>query len=84
MVEEDEDENSLLSSLPSDFKDEIEERFNESKPAPKNKRALIEDIKTAEYKINKEEEEDNKESDSSSNNDKRLIKKKEYYNTSIV
>jgi hypothetical protein len=42
--DEDEDEDNPLSSLPFDFKDEIEERFNESKPAPKSGRALIKDI----------------------------------------
>jgi hypothetical protein len=76
MIKEDENENSPLNSLSFDFKDEIEERFNESKSAPRNKRALIKGIKTAEYKTNKEEEEDNKESYSSSNKDKRLIKRR--------
>jgi hypothetical protein len=76
VVKEDEDEDSLLSSLSFDFKDEIEERFNEPKPAPKNRRALIEGIKIAEYKANKKEEEDNKESDSNFNKDKRLIKRR--------
>jgi phosphoenolpyruvate synthase/pyruvate phosphate dikinase len=74
--DEDEDEDSPLSSLFSDFKDEIEERFNEFKPAPRNGRALIKDIKTAEYKVNKKEEKDNKKSDSSFNKNKRLIKKR--------
>jgi phosphoenolpyruvate synthase/pyruvate phosphate dikinase len=74
--DEDEDENNFLSSLSSDFKNEIEERFNEFKPAPKNRRALIKSIKTAEYKTNKKEEENNKKSDSNFNKDKRLIKKR--------
>jgi hypothetical protein len=76
MIKEDEDEDSPLSSLPSDFKDEIEERFNEPEPAFKNRRALIKGIKTAEYKANKKEEENNKKSDSSFNKDKRLIKRR--------
>jgi hypothetical protein len=75
VIEEDEDEDSPLSSLLFDFKDEIEERFNEPKPALRNKRVLIENIKTAEYKADKEEE-DNKESDGGSNKNKRLIKKR--------
>jgi hypothetical protein len=65
-----------LNSLPSDFKDEIKERFNEFKPEPKNRRALIKGIKTAEYKVNKKEEENNKKSDSGSNKDKRLTKRR--------
>jgi hypothetical protein len=76
VVKEDEDEDSFLSSLPFDFKNEIEERFNESKPASKNRRALIKDIKTAEYKTNKKEEKNNKKSDSNSNKDKRLTRKR--------
>jgi Fe2+ transport system protein B len=74
--DEDEDEDSPLNSLPSDFKNEIEERFNELKPAPRSRRALIKSIKITEYKANKEEEENNKKSDSNSNKDKRLIKKR--------
>jgi hypothetical protein len=74
--DEDEDEDSLLNLLFFDFKDEIEERFNESESAPRNRRALIKSIKTAEYKTNKEEEEDNKENDNNFNKDKRLIKKR--------
>jgi hypothetical protein len=76
MIKEDEDEDSSLNSLPFDFKNEIEERFNEPEPAPKNGRTLIENIKTAEYKADKKEEKDNKESDSGSNKNKRLIKKR--------
>jgi hypothetical protein len=76
VIKEDEDEDSPLSSLLSDFKDEIEKRFNEPKSAPRSRRALIENIKTAEYKINKEEEENNKKSDNSFNKNKRLIKRK--------
>jgi hypothetical protein len=74
--DEDEDEDSFLSSLFFDFEDKIEERFNEPEPAPRNKRALIEGIKTAEYKTNKEEEKDNKKSDSGSNKNKRLTKRR--------
>jgi hypothetical protein len=76
VIKEDEDEDSLLNSLSSDFKDEIEKRFNESKPAPRSRRALIKGIKITEYKTNKKEEKDNKESDSSFNKDKRLIKRR--------
>jgi hypothetical protein len=76
MIKEDEDEDSPLNSLPSDFKDEIEKRFNEFEPAPRSRRALIKGIKIAEYKTNKEEEEDNKKSDDSFNKDKRLIKRR--------
>jgi hypothetical protein len=76
IVKEDEDEDSPLNSLFFDFKNEIEERFNEFKPALKNRWVLIKSIKTAEYEINKEKEEDNKKSDSNSNKDKRLIKRR--------
>jgi hypothetical protein len=76
MIKEDENENSPLNSLPFDFKDEIEERFNESESALKSRRVLIEGIKTAEYKANKEEKENNKKNDNNFNKDKRLIKKR--------
>jgi hypothetical protein len=76
MVKEDEDEDSPLSSLPFDFEDEIEERFNESEPAPRNGRALIEGIKTAECEADKKEKEDNKESNNGFNKDERLTKKR--------
>jgi hypothetical protein len=76
VIKEDENEDNPLSSLPFDFKNEIEERFNEPKPAHKNRRALTKDIKIAEYKTNKKEEKNNKESDNNFNKNKRLTKKR--------